>query len=87
MGAFSVIIKLCIIFAKVCLKLYWSLVTSPAQGPATDRMLGHESGTDKRRKLELEMQSLIYLGLAENSYETSNIHNSTPYHKPRNHYN
>ena len=44
------------------MKLYWSPVSSPAQGPATDRMLGHESGTDKRRKLELGMQSLIYLG-------------------------
>ena len=38
------IVKLRVISANVRLKLYWSPVTSPAQGPATDRMLGHESG-------------------------------------------
>ena len=75
-GAFIVIVKLRVIFAKVRLKLYWSPVTSPARGPATDRMLGHESGAGQQEEAGAG-DAVIDLG--------PDIHSATPYHKPRNH--
>ena len=72
-GAFTVIVKLRVIFAKVRLKLYWSPVTSPAQGPATDRMLDTSLVPGSRRKLGLEMQSLIWVQTSTVPHHTTSL--------------
>ena len=48
----------------------------PSPGPATDRMLGHESGAGQQEEAGAG-DAVIDLG--------PGIHSATPYHKPRNH--